>query len=228
MNKKFPDDFTFHLPFAKVSFPPLSLNGRNPKSAPRKQDGKGNQKLSSVPNAYPSPPPRHSRSIKRESIVLSHPPFRHSRRTKRESIVFSHPPLCHSRRIKRESIILSHPPQSWLRSSPPAKPAANRLDLYPFLRNIRPNVKTDQPSSSNRTSQPQYILPKDNTPIHDAQKLKKEADQRKQRMTQTVTTLWSWRGLNLGCMFLLSMELIMAANVLNNSDAIQMTVLVIR
>ena len=84
-----------------------------------------------------------------------------------------HPP-CHSRRIKRESIVLSHPPQSWLRSSPPAKPAANRLDLYPFLHNIRPNVKTDQPSSSNRTTQPQYILPKVNTPIPDAQKLKKK------------------------------------------------------
>ena len=45
-------------------------------------------------------------------------------------------------------------------------------------------------------------------------------------MTQTVTALWSWRGLNLRCMFLLGTE-IMVANVLNNSDAIQMTVLVI-
>ena len=42
-------------------------------------------------------------------------------------------PLCHSRRSKRESIVLSHLPQNWLRSSPPAKPAASRLDLYPLL-----------------------------------------------------------------------------------------------
>lgn len=72
---------------------------------------------------------------------------------------------------------------------PPGKPAASRLELYPFLHNIRPNVKTDQPSSSNRTSQPQYILPKSNTPIHDAQKLKKEANKRKQRMKQVAANM---------------------------------------
>ena len=154
---------------------------------------------------------RHSRRSKRESSVLSHPSPCHSRRSKRESSVLSHPSPCHSRRSKRESSVLSHPPQSWLRSSPPAKPAASRLDLYPFLHNIRPNVKTDQPSSNNRTSQPQYILPKGNTPIHDAQKLKKETDHRKQRMNRTATNMdkladkfVKWNGVQTICAFVTS------------------------